>query len=149
MDTQVVVFCLVTQSVRYTVYLGYLVSDVLPSCFVLRTRSTTRCVIFENILIPQSQLQCDHTLFRFSMRGLIARLARDLVSGPRPFPHLRNKYRKWGGGGGGGGNEGKGLAHRVGLARQMECECGRNMRGCQTQTAVKRQRYSMTKGRRT
>ena len=25
-------------SVRHAVYLGYLVSDVLPSCFVLRTR---------------------------------------------------------------------------------------------------------------
>ena len=33
--------------------------------------------------------------------------------GPGPFPRLRNKYRKWGV----GKNEGKGLAHRVGLAR--------------------------------
>ena len=48
--------------------------------------------------------------------------------GPRPFPRLRNKYRKWGV----GNNEGKGLVHRVGLAQQMECERGRNMRSCQT-----------------
>ena len=54
---QVVVFRPVTQCVRRAVYLGYLVSDVLPSCFVLCTcsntpcSSTTRCITHVNLLI--------------------------------------------------------------------------------------------------
>ena len=39
----------VTQSVRHAVYLGYLVSDVLPSCFVLRTRSNTPCCLLLHV----------------------------------------------------------------------------------------------------
>ena len=49
--------------------------------------------------------------------------------GPRPFPRLRNKYRKWGV----EKKEGKGLAHRVGLARAragMLARLERNVISC-------------------
>ena len=68
---------------------------------------------------------CQHIMCGTHMQTGLAKVA---SLGPRPFSHLRNKYRKWGV----GKNEGKDLAHQVGLARQMEYEHGRNMHSCQT-----------------
>ena len=52
---------------------------------------------------------------------------RESSLGPRPFPRMRNNLKK-----GEEEREGKGLANRVGLARQMECERGRISRDNET-----------------